>query len=694
MKLIICEKPSLAKNVAGALNVRDWKDGYIENDKYIVTWAFGHLLGLKEIKDYEGFENIRWNDITSPFVPDVFEYKVKNDSGVKNQLKIIRELLKNENIESVVNCGDADREGQLIIDNIIEYCKYKGKVERLWLPEQTQETIREQIKQMKDNKEYKKLNLEGKARTYMDWLLGINLTVHLSNKSREKIRVGRVIIPILKYIYDREIEIRNFVPEKYYGIENEKNIKLVSKLKLDKEKAQEKIEELNLHKAKVISITEKEIKKQAAKLFSLSTLQSFLSKKYQISFATSLIGIQKLYEAGYLTYPRTNTEYLASAEKEKIAKVIDKIKSDYGYLDIKIQDKKNIFDDTKIESHSAITPTIKLPNIFELEEIEQKIYKTVLDRFLSNFINEECILLEKEMLIKVGEEKFSISGKTVKQLGYLKYESEEFTDKVPNLNVEDEFDIEFKVVEKTTTKPPRISESNLSQYLKNPLRKLDNIETDDEEYKQILEGVEIGTEATRTGIIETAKKMGYISQEKNSYKLESLGEKVIEILNKLQINLYAEKSVEFSKILKQVYAGAKTIDEVIEMTREELKNIFSKDIEIEKITKEKEVIGVCPLCSGNIYQGRTKTGKVNYYCERYKEGCTFTLWENVKFYKEEIKITKDKAKALLKKNGKAKFKINNKEEELKIIMKEYQGKGYVNLERVEKKKSNIKNFKH
>ena len=681
MKLIICEKPSLAKNVAEALNVRDWKDGYIESDKYIVTWAFGHLLGLKEIKEYEGFENIRWNDITSPFVPDTFEYKVKNDSGVKNQLKIIRELLKNKNIESVVNCGDADREGQLIIDNIIEYCRYKGKVERLWLPEQTQETIREQINQMKDNKEYEKLNLEGKARTYMDWLLGINLTVYLSNKSGEKLRVGRVIIPILKYIYDREIEIRNFVPEKYYGIENEKNIKLISKLKLDKEKAQEKIEELNLHKAKVVSITEKEIKKQAAKLFSFSTLQSFLSEKYQIPFAISSIVIQKLYEDGYLTYPRTNTEYLANNEKEKIAKVIDKIKNDYGYLDIRIRDSKRIFNDLKIESHSAVTPTVKLPNIFELEDIEQKIYKTVLNRFLSNFIKEECILLEKEMLIKVGDEKFSISGKTVKQLGYLKYESEEFTDKVPDLNVDDEFDIDFKVVEKITTKPPRISESNLSQYLKNPLRKLNNIETDDEEYKQILEGIEIGTEATRTGIIETAKKMGYISQEKNSYKLEPLGEKVIEILNKLQINLYAEKSIEFSKILKQVYAGVKTIDEVIEITIEELKNIFSKDIEIEKITKDKEVIGICPLCSGNIYQGRTKTGKVNYYCEKYKEGCKFTLWENVKYYKEEIKITKDKAKALLKKNGKAKFKINNKEETLKIEIKNHQGNTYINLKK-------------
>ena len=134
-------------------------------------------------------------------------------------------------------------------------------------------------------------------------------------------------------------------------------------------------------------------------------------------------------------------------------------------------------------------------------------------------------------------------------------------------------------------------------------------------------------------------------------------------------------------LLKQVYTGEKTIDEVINITREELKNIFSKDIEIEKITKDKEVIGICPLCSGNIYQGRTKTGKVNYYCEKYKEGCKFTLWENIKYYKEELKITKDKAKALLKKNGKAKFKINNKEEALKIEIKNHQGNTYINLKK-------------
>ena len=160
------------------------------------------------------------------------------------------------------------------------------------------------------------------------------------------------------------------------------------------------------------------------------------------------------------------------------------------------------------------------------------------------------------------------------------------------------------------------------------------------------------------------------------------GDKSFEILDKIFIKKNPNADLGFYKLnYGFIKDGEKTIDEVINITREELKNIFSKDIEIEKITKDKEVIGICPLCSGNIYQGRTKTGKVNYYCEKYKEGCKFTLWENIKYYKEELKITKDKAKALLKKNGKAKFKINNKEETLKIEIKNYQDNTYINLKK-------------
>ncbi|MDD7411021.1 type IA DNA topoisomerase [Fusobacterium gastrosuis] len=648
-KLIICEKPSLAQNIATALNIKNRKDGYLEDDKYIVSWAFGHLYELKDIKDYPGYENFKWQDLNDPFIPK-FEYKVKDDPGVKKQIKVLKELMKKD-IESIINCGDADREGQLIIDNIINNCGYKGKVERLWLPEQTSETIREQIKNTEDNINFFHLNQEGMARTLMDWLLGVNLTVYLSNKTGVTLRVGRVLIPILKFIYDREIEIRNFIPKKYYVIENESVIKLTCKEKYNlKEETKNKIEKLNQNKAVIKSINEKDLKKQAKKLFSLSTLQSELSKKYKIPFKISLDVIQKLYEDGFLTYPRTNTEYLADNEKIKIKSVINAIKSNGNYKDIDFKDSKSIFDSSKIESHSAITPTIKIPALNSLKDIEKKVYETVLNRFLANFCNEDCIISEREMIINVGEEIFSLKGKTVKKEGFLKYESEEFNDRLPNLSVGDKFDIEFKTIEKETQKPKRITESNLSKYLKNPLKKFKDEdidkenEDDSEEYEQILSGIEIGTEATRTGIIENAKKYGYISQEKSNYKLEPLGEKVIETLDKLRINLYAEKTVEFSKILKEVYNGDKNIKDVINLTENELNKIFRNNTTIEKIERNtREIYGVCPKCGGEIY-----AGEKNYYCNQYKNGCNFSLFKKIKIYgQKEVEITDSKVKMLL-----------------------------------------------
>lgn len=648
-KLIICEKPSLAQNIATALNIKNRKDGYLEDDKYIISWAFGHLYELKDIKDYPGYENFKWQNLNNPFIPK-FEYKVKDDPGVKKQIKVLKELMKKD-IESIINCGDADREGQLIIDNIINNCGYKGKVERLWLPEQTSETIREQIKNTEDNINFFHLNQEGMARTLMDWLLGVNLTVYLSNKTGVTLRVGRVLIPILKFIYDREIEIRNFIPKKYYVIENESVIKLTCKEKYNlKEETKNKIEKLNQNKAVIKSINERDLKKQAKKLFSLSTLQSELSKKYKIPFKISLDAIQNLYEDGFLTYPRTNTEYLADNEKIKIKSVINAIKSNGNYKDIDFKDSKSIFDSSKIESHSAITPTIKIPAPNSLKDIEKKVYETVLNRFLANFCNEDCIISEREMIINVGEEIFSLKGRTVKKEGFLKYESEEFNDRLPNLTVGDKFAIEFKTIEKETQKPKRITESNLSKYLKNPLKKVKDEdidkenEDDSEEYEQILSGVEIGTEATRTGIIENAKKYGYISQEKSNYKLEPLGEKVIETLDKLRINLYAEKTVEFSKILKEVYNGDKNIKDVINLTENELNKIFKNNTTIEKIERNtKEIYGVCPKCGGEIY-----ASEKNYYCNQYKNGCNFSLFKKIKIYgQKEVEITDSKVKMLL-----------------------------------------------
>ena len=658
-KLIIAEKPSLARNIASALNIRVNKEGYMENEKYIVSWAFGHLFKLRDVDGYVG-EKRKWSEIKLPFFPEKFEFDLKNDSGIKKQYKILKNLINSKEVDEVVNAGDADREGQIIVDIIIDTIKTNKKIKRLWLPEQTEETIRKAVNNLEDNFKYRNLHNEGLARTYMDWLMGINLTRYISLKSNMLFPVGRVLIPVIKYIYDRDLTIKNFIPEKYFTIENETMcngtlLKLICDKKynlLELEKAKSYSYELNRNKGIVKDIIEKEIILNPPKLFSLSKLQSKLSKENKISFAKSLETIQKLYEKGFITYPRTNTEYLAEEEKDKVKELI-KLYSDYR---LEFKDSKKIFDSSKIESHSAVIPTLKIPDMNSLNLEEKIIFETIRNRFISNFLKEQTIINQTEIKIAVRNEIFNLKGKSIKQEGFLKYENQKIDNKLPYFEINQKIDVDFKVVDKLTVPPKKITEENLSNYLKNPFRNEKNQENEDDtqEYREIMKGIEIGTEATRTGIIENAKKYGYITSEKQNFSITEKGIKLIELLDLLHINLYVEKTVEFSMLQKDIYNNRKNINDIIEKTKSELQNIINQDIEVEKLEKEMEVIGKCPKCNSNIYENSK-----SYYCSNYKNGCKTSLWKEANYFGQKIKISKDNAKKLLS-GEQVVFKIKSK----------------------------------
>ena len=658
-KLIIAEKPSLARNIASALDIRVNKEGYMENEKYIVSWAFGHLFKLRDVDGYVG-EKRKWSEVKLPFFPKEFEFELKNDSGIKKQYKILKNLINSKEVDEIVNAGDADREGQIIVDIIINAIKTDKKIKRLWLPEQTEETIRKSINNLEDNFKYRNLHNEGLARTYMDWLMGINLTRYISLKANMLFPVGRVLIPVIKYIYDRDLTIKNFSPEKYFTIESETMcngtlLKLICDKKynlLELEKAKSYSYELNRNKGIVKDIIEKEIILNPPKLFSLSKLQSKLSKENKISFAKSLETIQKLYEKGFITYPRTNTEYLAEEEKDKVRELI-KLYSDYK---LEFKDSKKIFDSSKIESHSAVMPTLKIPDMNSLNLEEKIIFETIRNRFISNFLKEQAIINQTEIKIAVENEIFNLKGKSVKQEGFFKYENQKIDNKLPYFEINQKIDVDFKVVDKLTVPPKKITEENLSNYLKNPFRKEKNQENEDDtqEYREIMKGVEIGTEATRTGIIENAKKYGYITSEKQNFSITEKGIKLIELLDLLHINLYAEKTVEFSMLQKDIYNNRKNINDIIEKTENELQNIINQDVEVEKLEKEMEVIGKCPKCNSNIYENSK-----SYYCSNYNNGCKTSLWKEASYFGQKIKINKDNAKKLLS-GEQVVFKIKSK----------------------------------
>ena len=662
-RLIIAEKPSLGRAIANALNVKKFtgekSNGYYENDKYIITWCFGHLFKLKDIGDYEGLNNISWEDIALPFLPNPFELKYnpgrneEEGEGIKKQVEIIKELVFKEDIEEVVHCGDAGREGQVIVDEVLEYIGNKKKVTRLWLPEQTEDTIQKQIMNCKENDTYNNLSNEGLTRIYMDWFLGINLSVFLSVKAKTKLNVGRVVIPIVKYIYDREQAIKNFKVEKYFQLESKtekENIKIPLILRkekfLNKEEAKKVAQELNNNKGKVTSIEKKEVKKYPKKLFSLGKLQSELSKNHKINFERSLKIIQKLYEEGYVTYPRTNTEYLAEEEKEKIKSLINLINQKGYYLEFK--DSKNIFDTSKIEDHSALTPTLKLPE--KLSKEEEIVYQVIFNRFVANFLAEETIVSETILTIQVADKEFKLKGTEIIKAGFYAYEPKKFDNQLPNLVENEEFEINFLAMEKETEPPKKVTESELENYLENPFRKeikeinVESEETEEEivedaeDYKNILEGLEVGTVATRTGIISNAKSYGYITQENSNYSITSKGEKLIQLLDELKINLYKERTVEFSKDLKKVFHNIKTIDDVLGNTWKILNEIIENGKDIKPSVEFVENIGKCPKCGANIIE------KPRTYCCENED---FILWKESRYYKEKFSVSSEDAKKFL-----------------------------------------------
>ena len=663
-KLIIAEKPSLGRNIASALGLKKRGNGYIEGEKYIVSWAFGHLFELSDVDDYFG-KKMKWKEVELPFTPRKFKFKLKESKGISEQFKILKDLMEREDVEGIINCGDADREGQIIIDRIIKESKVKKEVYRLWLPEQTKETIVAEVENIKPDKDYIRLAFEGYSRTVMDWLFGINLTRYITLKSGQLMPVGRVLIPVLKFIYDRDTAIDKFVKEKYIQLESEcekeeVKFKLSKSTKYsikDEKKADLKCEELNSYQGKVLSMEDKEIKKQPGKLFSLSKLQSQLSKKNKIEFKGSLEIIQKLYENGYITYPRTNTEYLAINEKGKVKQLLKALSKDH---DVAFKDSKKIFDDDKVESHSAIIPTMKFPKN-NLNGREKIIYETILNRFISNFVVEKTITAKVIVTIGVGDEKFKLSGESIVQMGFYKYEPATFENKLPNFIVGDTFEVDFKKILKETKPPKKVSERELSAHLKNPFRK--DSDTEEDEYKAILKGIEIGTEATRTGIIENAKRYEYISQKGSNFSLEPLGQKVVETLDKLNIDLYKTKTVEFSKLLKKVYRGNSTIQETIDLVTEELQKIIGQNIEIPRVynDSDREIIGVCPRCGKNIYENSKGFSCVGY---RDTPSCKFTLWKEIKYKTLDIKISKTRAKKLIKGEKISLNKIKGKNEKI------------------------------
>lgn len=408
--------------------------------------------------------------------------------------------------------------------------------------------------------------------------------------------------------------------------------------------------DLNSNKGIVTDIQTRDVEKQSPKLFSLSKLQGFCGKKFKLKPAETLVVVQSLYEKGFVTYPRTNTEYLSENEKQTVIHLLE-VHDKNNVLIFK--DSKRIFDDSKIESHSALMPTDKIADYDSFSSNEKKVYQAIFARFNSVFWKEPCIVTETEATIHVGRQfpnDLKIKGQAIKSKGWMRVYGDDSVDKaIPLLSINQSLDVDFKPVEKKTQPPKPYTVESLGNWMVHPFKKV--TDTEDDEYKALLSGCEIGTEATRSGIIDRAIQTGYITLNDNVYSIEDKGRYMVEFLNKSNLDLSPQRTVELQKDLKKVYNSAITVDECIQnaitFLNQYFENANNNEIPDAQFKNEPESLGCCPWCNKPIYAFKSAKGLFFTHSKEDREKCSFALYEKQKIFGAEYHFTNKKVEALL-----------------------------------------------
>ena len=550
-RLILAEKPSVAGNIAEALGCKIRKNGFIEGSDYIITWAFGHLLTLYDCKDYD--EKLAlWDFNNFPYIPEEFKYKVKNDSknrkipdqGAVKQLELISSLVNRQDISEIITATDYDREGELIALLIFQYLKVRKPIYRILTNEWTAEEVNKGLSNLKKNSEMVNLQDAGVSRQLADWVIGINFTAVATMKYTKGrgnlLNIGRVLMPTLKIIYDREMEIKNFKPEAFHELtaifEGQAGIYKGKFFygKNDKFRNKESVERLKKDiegKSGIVKSKKVESKNEyPPSLFNLSNLQGFVTSKFSGWTADKVLKTaQNLYEKKYITYPRTESTALDESLKDKTKKVLEILKKDMTFRDeINFNDSKKVFNNDKVESHSAIIPTYVVPK--DLDNDQWIVYNAIKNRFLSQFMT-PAEFENTEIITSIQGEKyerlFITKGKVMKSKGWLKLYNEDKKDELlPDVNDNEEVQVsELKVITKKSKPPAHHTEKSLLKAMETCGK---NNKSDDEEDATILYGYSIGTAATRAETIKKLKTAGYMILKGKSLLITDIGVKLIE----------------------------------------------------------------------------------------------------------------------------------------------------------------------
>ncbi|MDP4090565.1 MAG: DNA topoisomerase III, partial [Bacillota bacterium] len=548
--LVLAEKPSVGRDIARVLKCSKGGNGYLEGDKYIVTWALGHLVTLADPEQYDDkYKSWKLEDL--PMLPSPLKLVIIKESG--RQFNVVKEQLSRKDVESIVIATDAGREGELVARWIFEKAHVRKPMKRLWISSVTDKAIKEGFNSLKDAREYENLYASAVARSEADWIVGINATRALTCKYNAQLSCGRVQTPTLAMIAAREEEIRSFKPKSYYGITAAaQGLKLTwqdSRTKdmktFEKDRCDGVISSLKNKDAVIVDIDKALKKSFSPQLYDLTELQRDANKLFGYSAKETLSLMQRLYESHkVLTYPRTDSRYISSdvvetlKDRVKACGVGPYSKPAMYVLRNPIKASKSFVDNEKVSDHHAIIPTEQTVTLSNLSDKERKIYDLVVKRFLA-VLYPPFEYEQTTLKAKIGDEIFIARGKRVIAAGWKevyenRYEDEESSDEVkeqllPELNKGDKLKVASLTQTKGETKPPApFNEAALLSAMENPVKYMQG--ESKELIKTIGEAGGIGTVATRADIIEKLFNSFLIEKRGKDIFITSKGKQLLELV--------------------------------------------------------------------------------------------------------------------------------------------------------------------
>ncbi|WP_025117795.1 DNA topoisomerase III [Bacillus sp. H1m] len=627
--VVIAEKPSVARDIARVLKCDKKGNGYLEGNKYIVTWALGHLVTLADPESYD-VKYKKWNLEDLPMLPERLKLTVIKQTG--KQFNAVKSQLLRKDVNEIIVATDAGREGELVARWIIDKVKLNKPIKRLWISSVTDKAIKDGFANLKPGKAYDNLYASAVARSEADWYIGLNATRALTTRFNAQLNCGRVQTPTVAMIASREDEIKNFKAQTYYGIEAQ----TMEKLKLtwqdangnsrsfNKEKIDGIVKSLDKHNATVVEIDKKQKKSFSPGLYDLTELQRDANKKFGYSAKETLNIMQKLYEQHkVLTYPRTDSRYISSdivgtlPERLKACGVGEYRPFAHKVLQKPIKSNKSFVDDSKVSDHHAIIPTEGYVNFSAFTDKERKIYDLVVKRFLAVLFP----AFEYEQLTlrtKVGSETFIARGKTILHAGWKevyenRFEDDDVTDDVkeqllPHIEKGDTLTVKLLMQTSGQTKAPaRFNEATLLSAMENPTKYMDT------QNKQLADTLKstggLGTVATRADIIDKLFNSFLIEKRGKDIHITSKGRQLLDLVPEelKSPTLTGEWEQKLEAIAKGKLKKEVFISEMKNYTKEIVSEIKSSD---KKYKHDNISTKSCPDCGKPMLEVNGKKGKM------------------------------------------------------------------------------------